>query len=162
MKTIEKPMEYDHLICGDDHIEICAFQPNEQNSQRLIMWRLAKDSMPDPKEEIKGIWPFRKKIVYKYQNPWRKIEIVDTNGDDAYLCIGVVNADQVTDNTDQTSLMRSFIEWRNRLKTVEDVDNWAYTISEQNKKIWCQNHNVSEFIKVDDYVDEFGKDEVWK
>ena len=155
MKTIEKPMDYDHLICGDDHIEICAFQPNENSNQRLILWRLHKDSMPDPKEQIKGIWPFRKKIIYKYQNPWRKIEIVNTDGVDAYLAIGGMNISE-------QSNMAEFIEWRNRLKTVEDVDNWVYTISEQNKKIWCQNHNVSEFIKVDDYVDEFGKDEVWK
>lgn len=155
MKTLEKPMDYDHLICGDDHIEICAFQPNENSNQRLILWRLHKDSMPDPKEQIKGIWPFRKKIIYKYQNPWRKIEIVNTDGDDAYLAIGGMNISE-------QSNMAEFIEWRNRLKTVEDVDNWVYTISEQNKKIWCQNHNVSEFIKVDDYIDEFGKDEVWK
>ena len=155
MKTIEKPMDYDHLICGDDHIEICAFQPNENSNQRLILWRLHKDSMPDPKEQIKGIWPFRKKIIYKYQNPWRRIEIVDTDGVDAYLAIG-------GNDISEQSNMAEFIEWRNRLKTVEDVDNWIDNVNQRNKDLWCQNHNVSEFIKVDDYVDEFGKDEVWK
>lgn len=155
MKTIEKPMEYDHLIYAEDHIEICAFQPNEQNSQRLIMWRLAKDSMPDPKEEIKGIWPFRKKIVYKYQNPWRRIEIIDTDGDKAYLAIG-------GKDISEQSTMAEFIEWRKRLKRVGDVDNWVDNVNQRNKDLWCQNHQVSEFIEVDDYVDEFGKDEVWK
>ncbi len=155
MKTIEKPMEYEDYLCTDDHIEICAFQPNEQNSQRLIMWRLANDSMPTPRTQINGIWPFRKKIVYKYPNPWRRIEIIDTDGDKAYLAIGGMNASE-------QSTMAEFIEWRKRLERVEDVDNWAHTISEQNKKIWCQNHNVSEFIKVDNYVDEFGNVEVWK
>lgn len=155
MKTIVEPMEYEHMICIDDHIEICAFQPDERNSQRLIMWRLANDSMPDPKEQIKGIWPFRKKIVYKYQNPWRRIEIIDTDGDKAYLAIGEMN-------TSEQSNMAEFIEWRNRLKTVEDVDNWVDTVNQRNKEVWCQNHQVSEFIEVDNYIDEFGKDEVWK
>lgn len=155
MKTIVKPMEYEHLICTDDRIEICAFQPDEQNNQRLIMWRLAKESTPVSTERLTGIWPFRKRIVYEYQNLWRRIKIIDAYGDEAYLAIGGMN-------TDQTSLMRAFIEWRRRLKTVSDIDNWVATINEQNKKTWCENHNVDEFIKVDDYVDEFGKDEVWK
>lgn len=155
MKTIEKPMEYEHLICTDDHIEICAFQPNEQNRQRLIMWRLAKDSTPTSVEKIKGIWPFRKKIVYKYQNPWRRIEIIDTDGDKAYLAIG-------GKDISEQSTMTEFIEWRKRLKRVEDVNNWVDTVNQRNKEVWCQNHQVSEFIEVDDYVDEFEKDEVWK
>ena len=155
MKTIVKPIGYEHLICADDRIEICAFQPDERNNQRLIMWRLAKESAQASTERITGKWPFRKRIVYEYQNPWRRIEIIDTYGNEAYLAIGGMN-------TDQTSIMRAFIEWRRRLKTVSDIDNWVATINEQNKKTWCENHNVSEFIKVDDYVDEFGKDEVWK
>lgn len=155
MKTIEKPMDYDPLIVPEDHIEICAFQPCETSNQRLIMWRLTKDSMLESVEKIEGIWPFRKKIVYKYQNPWRKIEIIDAEGNEAYLSIGGVNTNLEFD-------MEKFIDLRNKLKTVNDVREYAYMITNENKARWCSIHHVSEFITIDNYVDEFGEDEVWK
>lgn len=155
MKTIEKPMKYDHLIIGTDRVEICAFQPCENSNQRLIMWRLAPESIPIPTEKKIGIWPFRKKIVYKYKNPWRRVGIINPDGEEGYLVIGGAGTDVSLD-------MEHFIQLRKKLKTVENIEEYAAKVSEENKTTWCVSHKVTEFVTIDSYVDEFGGDEVWK
>lgn len=150
----------------DDKIEIRAICSNDNPKKIYIEWRIS-NTLPHIKEEIRGIWPFRRILRYIPINPWRNIEIINEQGFLTELSIGneFIPLSEVKNSNPYLNplkpAMEKFIRYRSMLKTVKDINDLVKSINESNKAKWCVDHDVEEFIEIKT-DSEFNHYDIWK